>query len=202
MRIVGVGFAPNYVNALAPGDIVPDDTRFGVFWMPDSQVQVIYALDGTLLATHEAHDYSGSVACSAFDFDGDGAYELLWQDELNLWVIDGRTGETRIQWPLASGTAHEYPTIVDVDGDGSAEILFGVGARRNDVEEVARRQAVGHAPDVERLRAGEPERRGHLHMLIARFRARAAAAIAAAARGLAPCDKAVVSRVPRTISTI
>lgn len=33
LKVVGIGLAPNYVNALAPGDLVPDDTRFGVFWM-------------------------------------------------------------------------------------------------------------------------------------------------------------------------
>lgn len=33
LSIVGVGLAPNYVYALAPGDIIPDDTRFGIFWM-------------------------------------------------------------------------------------------------------------------------------------------------------------------------
>ncbi|MGQ7830843.1 ABC transporter permease [Altererythrobacter sp. Z27] len=33
LKIVGVGLAPNYINALAPGDIIPDDTRFGIFWM-------------------------------------------------------------------------------------------------------------------------------------------------------------------------
>ena len=33
LRIVGVGLAPNFIYALAPGDIIPDDTRFGVFWI-------------------------------------------------------------------------------------------------------------------------------------------------------------------------
>ncbi len=33
LEIVGIGLAPNYVYALAPGDIIPDDTRFGIFWM-------------------------------------------------------------------------------------------------------------------------------------------------------------------------
>ncbi len=33
LRIVGVGLAPDYIYALAPGDIIPDDTRFGVFWI-------------------------------------------------------------------------------------------------------------------------------------------------------------------------
>ncbi|MCT2401384.1 ABC transporter permease [Novosphingobium mangrovi (ex Huang et al. 2023)] len=31
--IVGIGMAPNYVYALAPGDLVPDERRFGIFWM-------------------------------------------------------------------------------------------------------------------------------------------------------------------------
>ncbi|MDJ0977554.1 MAG: ABC transporter permease [Erythrobacter sp.] len=39
LRVVGIGLAPNYVNALAPGDIVPDDTRFGVFWMGEGALE-------------------------------------------------------------------------------------------------------------------------------------------------------------------
>jgi len=33
LRIVGIGLAPDFIYALAPGDIVPDDRRFGVFWI-------------------------------------------------------------------------------------------------------------------------------------------------------------------------
>lgn len=33
LRIVGIGLAPNFIYALAPGDIIPDDNRFGVFWI-------------------------------------------------------------------------------------------------------------------------------------------------------------------------
>ena len=33
LRIVGTGLAPDFIYALAPGDILPDDQRFGVFWM-------------------------------------------------------------------------------------------------------------------------------------------------------------------------
>lgn len=39
LKIVGIGFAPNYVNALAPGDLIPDDTRFGVFWMGEKALE-------------------------------------------------------------------------------------------------------------------------------------------------------------------
>lgn len=33
LQIVGTGLAPDFIYALAPGDILPDDQRFGVFWM-------------------------------------------------------------------------------------------------------------------------------------------------------------------------
>ncbi|WP_341712401.1 ABC transporter permease [Erythrobacter sp.] len=33
LSIVGIGLAPDFIYALAPGDIVPDETRFGIFWM-------------------------------------------------------------------------------------------------------------------------------------------------------------------------
>ena len=33
LKVVGVGLAPNYIYALAPGDLVPDNKRFGIFWM-------------------------------------------------------------------------------------------------------------------------------------------------------------------------
>lgn len=33
LKIVGIGLAPNYIYALPPGDLVPDERRFGIFWM-------------------------------------------------------------------------------------------------------------------------------------------------------------------------
>ncbi len=39
LRIVGIGLAPNFIYALAPGDIVPDDTRFGIFWMGEKALE-------------------------------------------------------------------------------------------------------------------------------------------------------------------
>ncbi len=33
LNIVGVGLAPNYIYSIAPGDLVPDNQRFGIFWM-------------------------------------------------------------------------------------------------------------------------------------------------------------------------
>lgn len=38
-RIVGIGLAPDYVYALAPGDLIPDSSRFGVFWMGEKALE-------------------------------------------------------------------------------------------------------------------------------------------------------------------
>lgn len=33
LTIVGIGLAPDYIYAIAPGDLIPDNSRFGIFWM-------------------------------------------------------------------------------------------------------------------------------------------------------------------------
>lgn len=39
LRIVGLGLAPNYIYAIAPGDLIPDDRRFGIFWMGEKALE-------------------------------------------------------------------------------------------------------------------------------------------------------------------
>ncbi len=39
LTIVGIGLAPNYIYALAPGDLIPDNTRFGIFWMGEEALE-------------------------------------------------------------------------------------------------------------------------------------------------------------------
>ena len=58
-----------------------------------------------------------------FDFQGDGSSEVVYQDECNVWVYSGTDGRTQLQIPNTTGTIHEYPLVVDADGDGNSEIL-------------------------------------------------------------------------------
>jgi putative ABC transport system permease protein len=44
--ISGIVLSPEYVYALGPGDIVPDDRRFGVLWMPERELAARYDLTG------------------------------------------------------------------------------------------------------------------------------------------------------------
>lgn len=46
LTIVGVALSPEYVYSIRPGDLVPDDTRFGVFWMGERALAAALDMDG------------------------------------------------------------------------------------------------------------------------------------------------------------
>ncbi|HEY0252521.1 MAG TPA: VCBS repeat-containing protein, partial [Kofleriaceae bacterium] len=66
---------------------------------------------------------SNATGSSVFDFQGDGSSEVVYNDECNVWVYSGVDGRTQLQHKNTTGTIHEYPLVVDVDGDGNSEIL-------------------------------------------------------------------------------
>ena len=46
LRIVGIALSPEFVYALGPGDLVPDDRRFVVLWMSEKAAAALLDLDG------------------------------------------------------------------------------------------------------------------------------------------------------------
>ncbi len=71
------------------------------------------------------HDLSSSVTGSTvFDFEGDGASEVVYADECFLWVYDGKTGAVKYATPHSSFTGTEASLVADIDGDGHAEMLM------------------------------------------------------------------------------
>jgi putative ABC transport system permease protein len=50
LRIVGIAFSPEFVYALGPGDIVPDDKRFGVVWLGETAAQAAFDMKGAFNA--------------------------------------------------------------------------------------------------------------------------------------------------------
>jgi hypothetical protein len=66
---------------------------------------------------------SNATGSSVFDFQGDGAAEVVYADECYLRVYDGRDGTVQLETPNTTGTIHEYPLVVDIDGDNNSEIL-------------------------------------------------------------------------------
>ncbi len=86
---------------------------------------VVYELDGTPVWQSSIVDESGLAACSGYDVNGDGAYEVLYADEQTFTIFDGLSGQARYTYSdHTSGTVWEYPVVADIDGDLSAEIVF------------------------------------------------------------------------------
>ncbi len=85
----------------------------------------VFRSDGALLwPPKPVQDASSHITgSSVFDFNGDGAAEVVYGDEVYLRVYRGSDGTVLDAWPKSSGTGVELPMIVDVDGDGKAEIV-------------------------------------------------------------------------------
>ena len=69
-------------------------------------------------------DSSRVTSSSVFDFNGDGAAEVVYNDECFFRIYDGRGGAVLFKHPSPSRTRIENPAIADVDNDGNAEIVF------------------------------------------------------------------------------
>jgi hypothetical protein len=81
------------------------------------------AADGVLWS-QPSHEYSSGITGSTvFDFEGDGAVEVVYADECWARVYDGVTGRVKFSTAHISGTAVEYPVVADVDGDFFTEIV-------------------------------------------------------------------------------
>ena len=92
---------------------------------PLSDTLYLLELDGSVRWSVGIDDGTGVSGCSGFDFDADGALEVVYADHDRLYVFDGATGAARINDPgRASGTVTDIPVVADVDGDGSAELIL------------------------------------------------------------------------------
>ncbi len=71
-------------------------------------------------------DSSRVTGSTLFDFNGDGAAEVIYNDECWFRIYDGRSGRVLFKEPSESRTRIEHPIVADVDNDGNAEIAFTV----------------------------------------------------------------------------
>jgi hypothetical protein len=85
---------------------------------------VVYRADGGVFWSAAVQDESGATGASFFDFEGDGLLEVVYIDEIDMVVFDGRTGARKfVNGDHGSNTMFDYPTVADVDADGQAEIV-------------------------------------------------------------------------------
>ncbi len=89
----------------------------------------VYESDGSrkwqrdLIPTNDSAG-AGTRTAAAFDFDGDGAAEIVYLDEQKLYILNGRDGATLYELGVehrCCGTSN--PVVADVDNDGLAEIV-------------------------------------------------------------------------------
>jgi hypothetical protein len=90
----------------------------------DYTVYDVGAAGLTIKWSANVSDFSGLATATAFDFLGDAVAEALYADETQIYVFDGVSGAISLTSPRQSGTLIEYPTVADVDNDGSAEIVY------------------------------------------------------------------------------
>jgi putative ABC transport system permease protein len=81
LTVVGIGLAPNYIYALAPGELLPDNRRFGVFWMGEKaleaatdRIDAINSLTVTLQRGASEADVIRRIDRLLAPFGGTGAY--------------------------------------------------------------------------------------------------------------------------------
>ncbi|MCB9591695.1 MAG: hypothetical protein H6719_03080 [Sandaracinaceae bacterium] len=68
---------------------------------------------------------SRATGSSVFDFEGDGAAEVVYADETSFRIFAGRTGEVLYEdLSHQSNTRLEMPIVVDVDNDGKSEVVI------------------------------------------------------------------------------
>ncbi len=84
--------------------------------------------------SHDTQDLSSNVTgSSVFDFEGDGAAEVIYNDECFSRVFKGTDGTVLLEIPNSTGTIHEYPVIADVNGDNHSEYIVTA----NDVNHIS-----------------------------------------------------------------
>jgi putative ABC transport system permease protein len=94
LTVVGIALSPEYVYAIGPGDLIPDDRRFGVVWMSEKALESLFDLEGAFnsVGLRLLRGASGAAVMDAVDrllapFGGTGSFGR--EDQLSNAFLDG-----------------------------------------------------------------------------------------------------------------
>ncbi len=100
LTIVGIVLSPEYIYALGPGDMMPDDRRFGVAWMPEKALASLSDLDGAFnsLSLRLLPGVTDTAVIERLDtllkpYGGSGAYGR--KDQMSNAFLDGELTQLR-----------------------------------------------------------------------------------------------------------
>jgi putative ABC transport system permease protein len=92
LHVVGIALSPEYVYAIGPGALMPDDQRFGVLWMGRKALAAAYDLDGAFndIALSLLHGTQPASVIQPLDqllgrYGGIGA--IARADQLSNWFL-------------------------------------------------------------------------------------------------------------------
>lgn len=92
LEVVGVALSPEFVYAIGPGALMPDEQRFGVIWMGHEALAAAYDLDGAFnhVALALWRGASGEEVIARLDrllapYGGTGAFPR--RDQLSHWFL-------------------------------------------------------------------------------------------------------------------
>jgi putative ABC transport system permease protein len=98
LTIVGVALSPEYVYSIRPGELVPDDRRFGIFWMDRQALAAAFDMEGGFndVAMSLAPGASPEAAIAALDrilepYGGLGAIPRALQ--LSHWTVESELAQ-------------------------------------------------------------------------------------------------------------
>jgi putative ABC transport system permease protein len=100
LRVVGIATSPEFIYAVRPGTMFPDDRRYGVLWLDERSVAAAFELNGAFNdavlklepAASERHVID-AVDRIAGRYGGTGAYAR--GDQASHWFLDGELSELR-----------------------------------------------------------------------------------------------------------
>jgi putative ABC transport system permease protein len=92
LEIVGIALSPEFVYSIGPGQLMPDDERFGVLWMGREALEAAFDLDGafnevslSLLRGISPRTVIAQVDRLLDRYGGTGAYERA--DQVSNWFL-------------------------------------------------------------------------------------------------------------------
>lgn len=100
LKIVGVVLSPEYVYSLAPGAMMPDDKRFGVFWMGQRALEAAVDMDGAFNDVTMSLERNANVENVKADLDlilkpYGGLISYDADEQLSNWFVSNELNQLR-----------------------------------------------------------------------------------------------------------
>jgi putative ABC transport system permease protein len=98
LTIVGVALSPEYIYSIRPGELIPDDRRFGIFWMSENALAAAFDMEGgfndlavDLAAGASAQDVIARIDGLLEPYGGLGAIPRALQ--LSHWTVENELAQ-------------------------------------------------------------------------------------------------------------